>query len=312
MTTEQFFVAGDWGTSNLRLYLCRVAGSQPVTVVSSAAGPGIGSHDGDFEATFFELTRDWFSRHGALPTILSGMVGSTIGWREAPYVTCPAGASEIATEHIRIEARGLPIVIVAGLRCVNPFGTPDVMRGEELQLLGWMGLDVRDGLQLVALPGTHNKWVALQDARVETFFTSLSGELFALLKSHSVLLSDAEQAFSEAAFRDALATSRSASLLHALFSTRSRQVLGELAPEEASSYLSGLLIGADVGAATDLFRSRYESVEHMHLIGDERLCDEYRAALEDYGWTCTVHDPTRTALAGYAAVHRQLQLGERA
>ena len=310
MADDRYFVAGDWGTSNLRLYLCRVTGTEPADVVATAAGPGIGGHDGDFEATFFDLTEEWFARHGLLPVILSGMVGSTIGWREAPYVACPASADQIAGRQLRIDARGRPIVIGAGLRCRNPFGNPDVMRGEELQLLGWMGQGAREGTHLIALPGTHNKWVVTQGDRVVTFLTSLSGELFALLKSHSVLLQGGEAGFSESAFREALAVAKETSLLHALFSTRSRQVLGELAAADARSYLSGLLIGADVSAATLLFRSQYPALEHVHLIGEERLCSEYRIALEDHGWACTVHDPTSTAIAGYEMVYRRLQLGD--
>lgn len=169
-----------------------------------------------------------------MPIIISGMAGSTIGWREAPYLRCPVDISQIAEGRLAFEARGLEISIVAGLQTVNPLGAADVMRGEELQLLGWLQDDGTDSEQarLIALPGTHNKWALLSKDRIETFVTALTGELFALLKNHSVLITDRNTSeFDEEVFLQGVAAIErlgDAHLLHALFSTRSRQVLGDL------------------------------------------------------------------------------------
>ena len=167
------FIAGDWGTTHLRLYLCEAGGPTPPRILDARTGPGVSRVGGDFEATLFSLLGDWPAQYPGLPVILSGMVGSSLGWREAPYLPCPIAIDDIRAGGIRLLAGGLEITILAGLRATNPLGNPDLMRGEELQLLGWFASQSgrARGRHLIGLPGTHNKWAVVEEGRILTFQT---------------------------------------------------------------------------------------------------------------------------------------------
>jgi 2-dehydro-3-deoxygalactonokinase len=273
MTGKPAFIGGDWGTSRLRLFLCDGAGE----VLVRKEGPGAAA--GDCAAVFAGLTAEW---DASWPAILCGMVGSTIGWREVPYLQCPAALEELAQGALRFEAEGRPIALLPGLQCKNPLGNPDVMRGEETQLAGAMGGSPA-GRRLFCLPGTHAKWVEAQDGIVTRFQTALSGELFELLTRHSVLARGSGPVRREdPAFTMGLAEareSRHAGLLHSLFGARSRQLAGEFSREQASSYLSGLIIGEDVAGAAKLFAFDVP----VTLICTPALAALYAIPLADYG-----------------------------
>ncbi len=315
--TDSLFIAGDWGTTNLRLYLCQHKPSQPLTILATQMGPGVAQVEDNFEPIFFNLADGWFEKHGSMPVILSGMVGSNIGWQAAPYIECPASAEQIVSGRTVFNARGIEFSIISGLKTLNPLGTPDLMRGEELQLLGWMRVaDLkRQTVQLVVLPGTHNKWALVQDGKIETFVTALTGELYSLLQNHSVLIANPDSAeFSEDVFLQGVkvaTTLESGQLLQALFATRSRQVLGELSESHASSYLSGLLIGSDVvGSLTlmkKLMEKQIDGIASVDLIGDSALSRCYQLALESVGIKAELRDATQIAISGYQAVYEALQ-----
>lgn len=312
---ESLFIAGDWGTTNLRLYLCQQAANQGLTIVATQMGPGVSQVSDNFEQIFFDLAGDWLNEYGPMPVILSGMVGSNIGWQAAPYTDCPASAEQIINGRTAFNARGIAFSIISGLRTINPLGTADLMRGEELQLLGWMGSDAAaksesKAAQLVALPGTHNKWALVQGGKIETFVTALTGELYSLLQNHSVLIASAESAdFSADIFVQGVkvaTTLESGQLLQALFATRSRQVLGELSELHASSYLSGLLIGSDVVGSLALMEKQMGAISSVDLIGDSALSRCYQLALESVGIKAEISDATEIAMNGYEAIYRAL------
>jgi 2-dehydro-3-deoxygalactonokinase len=300
------FVAGDWGTSHLRLNLCDEQGR----VLETRDGPGINAAGGNIPATFFLLVRGWDEAHGALPAVLCGMAGSTIGWRETPYLPCPVLPEAIAIQALRFEAQGRTIAIAPGLSCINRLGGPDVMRGEETQILGALGLEpqLREGRHLLCLPGTHTKWVLLDDGAVEQFLTGVSGELYDVLRRHSILVRDAAEADDGPAFQKALEQTRlhpDADLIHLLFATRSRQLSGELKREDAASYLSGLVIGRDIAGALRLFGP--EPPGHVILIGTPSLTRLYEAALQAHGVATTAVDGARASLAGLTELHEALR-----
>ena len=319
--SESLFIAGDWGTTNLRLYLCQQKSGQPLTILATQMGPGVAQVEDNFEPIFFDLADDWFEEHGSMPVILSGMVGSNIGWQAAPYIECPVSAEQIISGRTVFNARGIEFSIISGLKTLNPLGTPDLMRGEELQLLGWMRVaDLKQQTaQLVVLPGTHNKWALVQDGKIETFVTALTGELYSLLQNHSVLIANPDSAeFSEDVFLQGVkvaTTLESGQLLQALFATRSRQVLGELSESHASSYLSGLLIGSDVVGSLTLMKKLMEKlmekqmgrISSVDLIGDSALSRCYQLALESVGIKAELRDATQIAISGYQAVYEALQ-----
>jgi 2-dehydro-3-deoxygalactonokinase len=290
--TTSAVIAGDWGTSRLRLFRLHDG-----RVVDRRDGPGIGALTAPAEMTFLELTADWRAA-GDREVLLCGMVGSRSGWQEVPYVPCPADLASIVAGLRLFEAGGVRIAIAPGLVCRGRLGGPDVMRGEETQVLGALRLDpaLAAGRQLLVLPGTHTKWVEIEDGAVVRFQTSLTGELYALLRRHSSLgWTGADQApGSPGGFATGLARISelgAAHLIEVLFETRSRQLVEGLAPEDAAGFLSGLLIGAEVDAAAQLI----DRTAAVTLIGDPALTAHYGQALAAKG-------RASRALAGDAAV----------
>ena len=297
------FICGDWGTSRLRLFRCGGG-----AVLARREGPGIAEAGGCAAEIFAKLTADWPTD---LPAILSGMVGSSIGWREAAYCACPAAPQTIARAALRFEAptsdsNARRIAIVPGLSCTNASGLFDVLRGEETQLLGALRLrpELARGRHLFCLPGTHAKWTLIENGTVVRFQTALSGELFALLSRHSVLARGAGEASpAHPAFAAGVAAAReSAGLLHLLFSTRSRQLAGEIAREEAASYLSGLIVGTEVAAALRLFPADGPVV----LVCTPALAALYEAVLREHERQAVAVDGDAAVLAGLCFLHSQL------
>jgi 2-dehydro-3-deoxygalactonokinase len=298
--SEAAFIAGDWGTSRLRLYLCDPVGNV------LARGAGEGASVPDCAGRFAAAVTPWDKAHGVLPAVLAGMVGSSIGWREVPYLKCPAKPSAIADAAARFEADGRAIAILPGLSCRGKTGAPDVLRGEETQILGALRLhpQLTKGRHLLCLPGTHTKWVAVSDGAVSQFQTALSGELFELLRRHSVLARDSGEVDGQSpAFALGLESARQkADLLHLLFSARSRAVTGEMAKEDAASYLSGLVLGKDVATALALF----DVDGPVQLICTPLLATLYGKALAAYDVKTAVIDGDRAALAGLVHAHSEI------
>src|ERR1700743_1758000 len=285
------FIAGDWGTSRLRLYLCDGDGH----VLARAEGEGASVPD--CAGRFAAAVKPWDIAHGQVPALLSGMVGSTIGWREVPYLKCPAKPAAIAAAALRFEVDGRAIAILPGLSCTGKTGAPDVMRGEETQILGALRLhpELSRGRHVICLPGTHAKWVALEDGAVRGFQTALSGELFELLRRHSVLARDGGEVDIEspalARGLDFVRANPDADLLHLLFSTRARVVTGEMAKTDAASYLSGLVLGKDVATALRLF----DRDGPVQLICTPVLAALYAKALAAYDIKSATIDGDRAA-----------------
>jgi 2-dehydro-3-deoxygalactonokinase len=303
------FVAGDWGTSNLRLFLCDESGA----VLESASGPGAADSGGQFATVFDSLLAKWTPDPQGLPAVLCGMVGSSIGWVQAAYLSCPARPEDIATACATL--RDGRIRIIPGLACRNRFDAPDFMRGEETQILGAMELKpaLRQGRRLLCLPGTHTKWVMLDDGAVIEFLTAPTGELFTLLRDRSVLVREHGGAAdsSAPAFKLGLAQLDrfpQAQVLHRLFECRSRSLDGELAPQDVASFLSGLLIASDIAGALDVFANSLV-VHAVHLIGSPQLMELYAAGLGLQHYETSSTDGDLAAVAGLVQVRRQLTRG---
>lgn len=307
MTDSPTHIAGDWGTTHLRLHLCRGA-----TVLDKADGAGIGSLTVSAEATLFAALDAWTRKHGPLPIWLAGMVGSRNGWREVPYASCPAGVTELRSALLRFEARGHSIAIAAGVSCTNPLGAPDVMRGEETQILGALATHpaLGRGRNIIALPGTHTKWALVEDGKLKSFQTSLSGELYALLRDRSTLLKASAVETNEAAerrgFEAGLQRSRemrNVPLSHLLFEVRARQLIEGMTHAEASTYLSGLIIGQDVLGALPWFDGTMRtSAAAVPIIGAPKLAELYAAALAAHGIESVALDATELTIAGLNAL----------
>jgi 2-dehydro-3-deoxygalactonokinase len=270
-------IALDWGTSNLRAHLLDADG---VTRESRSAAAGVMAlPERRFAPALLALCGDWLQAHPHCACIASGMIGSRQGWVEAPYVDCPATLADAAARLTRVAfgpTERHALHIVPGLRCVGADGQTDVMRGEETQLWG-AGLPAG---RCCVLPGTHSKWAWLgDDQRIVGFRTYMTGELYAVLARHSILgrgmVFDA--GFVAAAFDDGmrLGLAEYAHVLHALFAVRTAGLMGQRAPAELPDFLSGLLIGAEIGSA----RAIAGVMPVLSLLGEAALCDRYERAL---------------------------------
>lgn len=302
------FIAGDWGTSRLRLSLCDARGG----VLESCDGPGIGPSQGRVQEAFFAQIAPWV-RHGELPVLLCGMAGSSIGWRAAPYLPCPIGPQAIAQGLLRFQARRRAIALTPGLSCRNVLSAPDYMRGEETQILGALHImpALRQGRQILCMPGTHTKWVVLKDGIVAHFLTAVSGELYECLHRHSVLTGGADGgATSLRPFEQALEQIGSfpdGDLIHRLFQVRSRQLSGEMSPSDAAAYLSGLIVGQDVAGAARLLRAEMAEAARITIIGAPRLSDLYGAALKAHGVDAQPINGDTAAHAGLTALYQAME-----
>jgi len=299
--TTRTFIAGDWGTTNLRLALCDADGH----VLATAVGRGVAAVAGEFENELHRHTEAWTREHGRVPIAFCGMVGSSLGWIEAPYVPCPATPARIAAKRVEFEAASHPVFIAPGLSCRNRFDSPDYLRGEETQIVGAMALDdaLTDGVHLLGLPGTHTKWVVLRNGAVEEFCTTVSGELFAALGDHSVLLRGCgpQRRVSAAGFErglDRVRETQSADITQLLFETRARQLSAELVRDDAAGFLSGLVVGADVTGASTWLEERPELGKQVTLIGSSELTALYAKACATYGLETTQIDGESRAIAG--------------
>lgn len=287
----------DWGSTSLRGWTLDAAG-QVVSQTRFSLGvnrlaPGKPERRFDAEVRPALDAAD-------LPALFCGAIGSNVGWTAVPYVDCPAGLEAISAGVSQVRD---DVWIVPGLRCEGLAGACDVLRGEETKALGWLALAPgrRRGPHLVCQPGTHPKWLVLEDGRVSRFLSAFTGELFAVLSQHSILRNDGA-AHDKAAFEAGLAAAADGdALLNRLYTARSRVAGGAADPMSTGSYLSGLLIGAEVAATPRLLG--FEGAPVV-LLGDKPACERYAMALARRGTPTKSADGEAAVLAGLVAIAR--------
>ena len=286
----------DWGSSSLRALRLGTDG-EVLEVRSSTQGAStLDGKPASFVAALDALIGDWHVVPA--PVLACGMVGSQHGWREVPYADCPADAQALAAAALRVDWRGKSVHLLPGLRCetdAGDAGVPDVMRGEETQVLGALQLDASLAPRAcIVLPGTHSKWARVTDGALLGFATHMTGELFAVLRQHSVLGrlmpadaladagGDAQAAHAAQAFAAGVRAARAQGQLglsHQLFAVRTLGLTGRLAHAVLPDYLSGLLIGHELRAGLAWRAAHQLADAPLLLIGEAALCQRYVAAL---------------------------------
>ncbi|MEO1035439.1 MAG: 2-dehydro-3-deoxygalactonokinase [Pseudomonadota bacterium] len=301
------FIAADWGTTHLRAFRVGTDSHGDLAVAGPRTGPGIKALAGtSFAACLSDLLDDWMIGADDVPVIVSGMASSNIGWHEVPYVPCPARLDALAAARATVSLADRNADIIGGVSCRNPLGEYDVMRGEELQALG---AAPASAAQLVILPGTHNKWVSIADDTITGFFTVLTGELFALLSQHSVLVAGDPDDRDDEAFDaglNAIHAAGPATLQSLLFSTRARQLAGELDSAQAAAYLSGLLIGGDIATGLGISERAGWSTRAVTVVAEAALAARYCRALHVFGVASNPIDSVSASIAGYRALLGEL------
>ncbi|CAM3195213.1 MULTISPECIES: 2-dehydro-3-deoxygalactonokinase [Sphingomonas] len=287
------YIAIDWGTTNRRCYVIAGDGTMLDTVRDDRGVLAMRVEDYPSEISAIR------ARFGALPVIAAGMVGSTRGWREAAYVPAPADLASLAQAATRVVEEH--VTIVPGVSLLTDTRA-DVMRGEEVQVLGAVAAGLAPADALFAQPGTHNKWVHVEDGRITDFATTMTGELFALVKGHGILAGMLDGPVADGpAFRDGLSRGSGAcDLTAALFGVRASVLLGRIAPDDAAAYASGLLIGSDIGAVPHMEGST------VHLLSSGLLADLYTIGIEARGGRVVALDSHAGFLAGLHAIREHL------
>ena len=282
----------DWGTTTLRGYLI---GDNGAVLAERSADAGIlNIQNGAFAAALIELAGDWLAADEGFPIVASGMIGSRQGWVEVPYVEIPAGPGDLTL--CGHDGFDRPLYFVPGLARRDADGVPDVMRGEETQIIGALEDSPPDGPNdsLFLLPGSHSKWALVAGGYITWFATFMTGELFAALKDHTILgrmitgVRDNGTAFSRGVKYGHGATG----ILQRLFSARTLALFDELPQQSVASYLSGLLIGAEIAEARALVENPGAMIT---IIGDPVLSRHYLSALSHCG------QPAQQAADGAAA-----------
>ncbi|GIZ51230.1 2-dehydro-3-deoxygalactonokinase [Noviherbaspirillum aridicola] len=295
MSAEAPLLGIDWGTSNRRAYLLDRDGR---LLRRHEDEGGILRVDGDFEGSLAALLRV-LGLAGA-EVVMSGMVGSRNGWQEAPYldVAEPLSALGARMAEVGTALPGVRCRIVPGYRFLDPQNVPDVMRGEEAQLLGTLRLGADEGWFL--LPGTHSKWARVEQGRIMEFYTFMTGELYALLSQHGTLskVMDARQSVPEA-FAAGMQAARHAPFTHAAFGCRALVVTDMMPAAHTASYLSGLLIGTELH---DILRRAGGSLHAVQVIGSEALGKRYLEALQLAGIGARAWQPDEVYVAALGAL----------
>lgn len=280
------FIAVDWGTTNRRGYAIGQDGSLQDEMEDDKGILSVPA--GGFPSAVEELRQ----RLGDRPMLMAGMIGSNRGWLEAPYVACPAGLDELAAKLLWAEPGR--VAIVPGV-CHQAGEAADVMRGEEVQILGAIGAGLAPATGLICHPGTHNKWIRVEEGRITAFRTVMTGEIFSLLREHSILAdllkegAEPDESF-EAGVRHGLETD---DLTAELFSVRARVLLGKAAREGAAAYVSGLLIGTDLRISL-----RDAADAEIVVMGRPELTELYAAAVRIAGRGASEVDGEQAFLAG--------------
>ncbi len=278
IATEIACIVADWGTSNLRAWALARDGS--VLDRRGGAQGLLAVRDGGFAEAFAQVCEGWLGRRP--PVVLAGMVGSKLGWKEAPYLATPLIFDELGRHLLPVEAPfSSAVMIVPGVSMEDRV-QPEVMRGEETQILGALRLASGENGVFV-LPGTHSKWALVEGGRLTNFRTYMTGEVFGLLRGSGTLsqLMEGDRhdsaAFAEGVVRGAAIDG--GGLLHRLFSVRTLGLLERLARADLSSYLSGLLIGAEVRNALAWLRDSGKAGV-VTAIGSPAMLQSYREAMK--------------------------------
>lgn len=271
------WIAVDWGTTNIRAWAIDENGN---IFASAKSEKGMGKINlQDYESVMLELTGTWLNPSCRTDIIISGMAGAKTGWKESPYLEAPC--SPLSTSDVvfpKVQDHRICVSILPGIKTTKP--NYDVMRGEEIQIAGFL-TNHPNFEGVVCLPGTHTKWVHVENGLIVSFLTFISGELYDLLANKSTLAtcvnSKAELTSNEIAeFKSSVETGmqKSTELLNQFFGIRASSLLTDLSPEMASARLSGLIVGSELVASKAFWLGR-----RIVIIGESKIAEFYALSL---------------------------------
>lgn len=295
------FVAIEWGTARLRARLISADGKildemSEAVRLSALQRAGITERIAGIRARWPDAET---------PFLLTGMIGSAQGWIEVPHIACPAGPEQIAANAARSTIAGVDVTIGPGLRCISRFGDPDVLRGEEVAAIGLLSdAALPDRALLVSVPGMHGKWIELADRRIVGFHTSITVEIYRALAAQSILAPlMAGTAKPGDAFRRGVERgAEGGGLGRLLFSARTGVSANTLSPEDAASYLWGILIGADV---RENLGDAGRGNRQCYVTGADDVAPLFVAALGHMGVAATLLDTDAVSAHGFCRLRER-------
>jgi 2-dehydro-3-deoxygalactonokinase len=305
VASEAEWVAVDWGTTNLRVWGIG-AGGEVAFARSSDQGMSRLQRDA-YAGVLAGLLGEHFAAGGPrVDVLICGMAGARQGWIEAPYIDAPADLRDLTSSAVAPDMRDgrWSVRILPGV-CQRQAGAEDVMRGEETQLLG-LGTLLPGFDGVVCMPGTHSKWVRLAGRRVERFATAMTGELFEVLRTHSVLrhslVGPLDGPHRDTGFGAGLEAGVGSphGLSSTLFKVRAASLLSGRSPDWCAGYLSGLLIGSEIGAQRDWIGGG-----EVAIVGDAGLSALYQKGVAAIGGRCRIVDGTDATLTGLKTARQQ-------
>lgn len=274
---SKFWIAVDWGTTNFRAFL--INGSGQCIEEKSAPLGLLAVKNKQFSQALKEQLGDWINTTSTI--YMAGMVGSKQGWQEAPYVNLPANHASFLHSCVEVEQNWAEsIKIIAGATCHNKHNLPEVMRGEEVQLIGLANL-VDSSKVSAILHGTHSKHAQCHHGQITKFSTFMTGELFNLLIKNSILgINLPNQESSDSVFKSGVKLGFYNSINEILFSARTNRLFDLIKDSQVHDYISGMLIGNEISALN--------KDEIHYLIGSKSLSDKYSNALDFLGYQCEI------------------------
>ncbi|HCR9767768.1 TPA: 2-dehydro-3-deoxygalactonokinase [Citrobacter koseri] len=295
MFNSENFIAVDWGSSNLRLWVYQKGSC----VWRHASHDGvINHHAGQFKDIWLTLLEQCpHTLADNTTVIMSGMIGSNIGWVDSHYLLCPVSLRTLSQHLTQVHDAGhLPVFIIPGLQLAGS-ETCNVMRGEETQLLGALSEN-----SWYAFPGTHSKWVRMENDTVRDFQTIMTGEFFHLLTRHSIVGKHAtvQQHNVDAFLAGAKRGQHENCLSRGVFDLRAR-TLSHILPQDALfDALSGLLIGHEI--AQMLQHYAIPAHEEIVLVGSDELLVRYQTVFQLFGQRCRLLNGETAFINGIRSV----------
>lgn len=283
----------DWGTTNVRAFLVDYLSGEVVATRQSDKGIKF-VPAGGYPETYASLTRDWLGISKF--TLMAGMVGSANGWEEAAYVPLPASPMKVS-EHIHTLSSAKDVYIVGGLSCLSKDNTYDVIRGEEVQIIGLLS-KIKQEKQLVCLPGTHSKWLEVDENNIiDSFTTVMSGDFFSAICTGTIMamMLGVPQYFSRQDFARGVKLSlRPGGIMAHMFKVRGALLFDQVKPEHIESMISGIVIGSEINGMKEV----YDTNTTIHVVASEALAEKYSQAFDVLKIAHKVHGGDSLSLIG--------------
>jgi 2-dehydro-3-deoxygalactonokinase len=294
------WIAADWGTTHMRAW---AVGEEDSVLAFRESNEGMKDlQQNEFEPVLLRLIESWLDDAIVTTVMACGMVGAKQGWVETPYLKTPCvplDNNQLTTANTH--DKRIKVHLVPGVMQLH---TADIMRGEETQIAGFINKNL-DFNGVVCLPGTHAKWVNINEGQITSFKTFMTGELFGVISSHTLIRhSISIKGWNQESFEEGVLEGfKSPGLIASnLFSLRSESIVNDLDCDQARSTLSGLLLGVELNGAQSYWKGN-----KVTLIGSELLSNIYYQGLKILSGQSQLFSPETATLSGLSSAYKEIR-----